>query len=443
MTTSYREPADYRGLMELERSLLEERLSAHKASTLKGHEGDRFLNAARDDVLYLPTAALVEEPSLLAELNGLLGEAGLRPFIEEESTREPTGAVTVLRRDDREAENAYETVRERSAARSPALARVVSHLTRDRLYDAGALVAEPVTLVAAGTRFGHGIASLEPVEVLAPGPPWRALPGRRPVIAVLDSGIDDSHSWLRPSGAAEPFCVDAAQLGWNPPRSVATNRLYAGHGTFIAGLVRQVAPDVAALSVRVMHDDGVVYACDFEQALDWLLQGLIMGTEDRRVDVLLIAFGYEEDPGDEPHTERLRSLLRGIARHDVQIVASAGNRGHSRKTYPAAFAGELGFPVTSIGATNPGETTQAYYSNHGDWVKRCEVGTGVVSTMPRGLDGPRERPDRPTGFLEGLTLDPDKFASGFGRWSGTSFAAAVHAARLAQGLVGAAWADRL
>src|SRR6266545_1691932 len=397
MTTSYREPADYRGLMELERSLLEERLSAHKASMLKGHGGDRFLNAARDDVLYLPTAALVEEPSLLAELNGLLGEAGLRPFIEEESTREPTGAV----------------------------------------------VAEPVTLVAAGTRFGHGIASLEPVEVLAPGPPWRALPGRRPVIAVLDSGIDDSHSWLRPSGAAEPFCVDAAQLGWNPPRSVATNRLYAGHGTFIAGLVRQVAPDVAALSVRVMHDDGVVYACDFEQALDWLLQGLIMGTEDRRVDVLLIAFGYEEDPGDEPHTERLRSLLRGIARHDVQIVASAGNRGHSRKTYPAAFAGELGFPVTSIGATNPGETTQAYYSNHGDWVKRCEVGTGVVSTMPRGLDGPRERPDRPTGFLEGLTLDPDKFASGFGRWSGTSFAAAVHAARLAQGLVGAAWADRL
>ena len=42
---------------------------------------------------------------------------------------------------------------------------------------------------------------------------------------------------------------------------------HTGHGTFIAGIVRQVVPDAEVLAIRVMHGDGIVYEGDLLCAL--------------------------------------------------------------------------------------------------------------------------------------------------------------------------------
>ena len=42
---------------------------------------------------------------------------------------------------------------------------------------------------------------------------------------------------------------------------------YTGHGSFIAGLIRQVVPDATVLSIRIMHGDGIVYEGDLLYAL--------------------------------------------------------------------------------------------------------------------------------------------------------------------------------
>jgi subtilisin family serine protease len=85
----------------------------------------------------------------------------------------------------------------------------------------------------------------------------------------------------------------------------------------------------------------------------------------------------------------------------------------------------------SCGARNPNGST-ALFSNAGKWVATVEVGAGVVSTFPK-FDG-SESPDTEVRMPDGTvreTIDPDDFASGFGVWSGTSFAGPVLAGKIA------------
>ena len=55
-------------------------------------------------------------------------------------------------------------------------------------------------------------------------------------------------------------------MGQDDPRST-----HAGHGTFLAGLVRQIAPNSRVLSLPVMHRTGVVDDLLAQSALEWVL----------------------------------------------------------------------------------------------------------------------------------------------------------------------------
>ena len=77
------------------------------------------------------------------------------------------------------------------------------------------------------------------------------------------------------------------------------------------------------------------------------------------------------------------------------------------------------------------------YSNTGSWVTAYRCGTAVVSTMPTTFDGSLRPviaqpagPDPARG-----SCDPDDYSSGFGLWSGTSFAAPAYAGDVAAALV--------
>jgi subtilisin family serine protease len=268
--------------------------------------------------------------------------------------------------------------------------------------------------------------------------------GRRPVVAVLDSGIGQ-HEWML-ADATDPVWVDAADLGWRPsgappvsqedadfadadPRSHS----HAGHGTFIAGLIRQLAPDARLLSMHVMRADGIVDESLVLSALEWLVDRVrgAAAHPERFVDVVSLSFGYyEQDPADSEHTAVLRRLLGQLGDMGVRVVASAGNHASDAPVFPGAltrFAKPGTVPRTeliSVGALNP-DLSQAAYSNYGDWVLVWTVGTGLISAMPARLG--RQRVNREPA----KEYDPDNLASGYARWSGTSFAAAVIAGQFA------------
>jgi Subtilase family len=299
-----------------------------------------------------------------------------------------------------------------------------------------------------GTKEGHaGDIGAVPVVVFAPPPPWPATTGRRPVVAVLDSGVEP-HPWLAGS-PADPVVWHASdsEFGWSeqpeptpegflgigvPPGS------FRGHATFVAGVIRQTAPAARILSVPVMTADGAVNSDQSWRALTWLSTLVGSGEADRFVDVICLAYGYEkEEQADDTQTSNLRDVLKTLAGQGVLIVASAGNRGEmTPMTYPAAFALEADPPVISVGATNPDETNTAYYSNYGEWVTYRAIGSGVISTFMayNGDQTPLAVLEKIYPHAIGHNMDPDDFRFGFARWSGTSFSAARIAGLLAREL---------
>lgn len=319
----------------------------------------------------------------------------------------------------------------------------------------GSLSLARLSFIGMPAKEGHAGAAREAVEVLAPAPPWRPLVkvpgGRRPVVALLDSGVS-AHGWLAAANHAphgDRFCVDAQQLGFVPagpalpPRgdgdtSPPDGRLdtHAGHGTFIAGLIRQAAPDAQVLSLHAMQGDGVLDESTVNSALKWLLERVRRAGDapEHFVDLICLSFGYyEQQPSDNRSTAELRCLLGELGDLGVRVVASAGNHGSQAPVLPAAFADRRykyagTAPATqliSVGALNP-DGSRAAYSNFGPWVRKWALGTALMSTIP--VFGAAHK-------RTVTEFDPANLVGGFARWGGTSFAAAVFAGRLAQALV--------
>jgi Subtilase family len=314
-----------------------------------------------------------------------------------------------------------------------------------------------------------------------------ALSCRRPVVAVLDTGVR-AHPWLDvlrdPAGGylvdpADGFVMDdpgiqaviyaeasfaAAEQGdasrqliadaWDGPAAgdplLGELNDATGHGTFISGIVRQAAPDARVLSIRIMHSDDVVYEGDLLCALA-LLADRIAAAEDgsmaEMVDVVSLSLGYfDESSADSAYTSGLWEVIQVLLGLGVAVVAAAGNYSTSRRFYPAAFSLHPSpVPVISVGALNP-NGSKALFSDGGRWVRAWAAGAAVVSTFPDDVNGSLAPPVRVHPHAderipgdgrpdEREALDPDDFRGGFAAWSGTSFAAPLIAARIAARLL--------
>jgi len=328
------------------------------------------------------------------------------------------------------------------SALSPAASAAIDGLTLRRLH-----------FVGLPAKDGHAGSARGAVTVLTE-PPARSAPahvpgGRRPVVAVIDSGVGP-HPWFADSGE-DPFWTDARTLGWTGgPTGPTTDQgsgdltpadhtldSHAGHGTFITGLIRQLAPDARVLSMYAMTGDGVLDETVVLHALDWLLTRVRGASADPGharpadfVDALNLSFGYyEQQPADNRYTAQLRQLLGELGSLGVQVVASAGNHGTMDMVFPAALADQdyvarPEVPLISVGALNP-DGSHAKYSNYGSWVQVWAPGTAVVSTTP---------PFGPTPGPVILDYNPDDLLGGFAEWGGTSFAAGTVSGWLARAL---------
>lgn len=290
--------------------------------------------------------------------------------------------------------------------------------------------------------------------------PERRLPlgngGRRPVVAILDTGCGH-HAWLPDSIVARYPLLENKVVG--APRPTFESEVLgdvagpfdgfldeaAGHGTFIAGIIRQLSPEADIISIRVADSQGTLLEGDFMLAIRTLVKmmSLPKGKGGRAVDVMNLSVSYyHETPDDQLFDRTLTELLIAARRRGCAVVCSAGNDSTDRPAFPAALWRWKGSsyqvpdpsdaaPHVSVGALNP-NGTMALFSNLGPWVRTYAPGAAVVSTFP-GFNGGIQagtRDDRADYRRE--TIDPDDFSGGFGLWSGTSFAAPYVAGMLAR-----------
>ncbi|HEX6021318.1 MAG TPA: S8/S53 family peptidase [Solirubrobacter sp.] len=226
--------------------------------------------------------------------------------------------------------------------------------------------------------------------------------GKGARIAVLDTGMFD-HPWLAGVQAApnSDDVWDVESDGYADAES--------GHGTFIAGLIRQVAPSTEIYAVKALDSHGVGDDLGVAKAMAQL---------PADVDIVNLSLGGYTDR-DQPPLAVAEAMVNNPKR---VVVAAAGNHGATRPFWPAAFE-----DVLAIGAADEskGGWMRAPYSNHGKWVDATARGSNLESTFGEGK----------TKIALGSTpspLDPTIAFEGWARWDGTSFATPIAAALVAR-----------
>jgi subtilisin family serine protease len=238
-----------------------------------------------------------------------------------------------------------------------------------------------------------------------------ATPARQgaPVVVVLDTGLPITGTAVFPPAmVGAPISPFDASFDVDGPDLDPSDRFLdevAGHGTFIAGLVSQVAPGCNVTVHKVLASAGDTD----EEIIFQRLESLRF--DDPTHTVLSLSFG-----GYVPELPQfMAAAIAKIQKLGVVVVASAGNDGTCEPMFPAALPG-----VVSVGAIGPGGP--AFFTNYGPWVRACAPGVDLLSTFFM-FDGS----DRPTGGAQ----DPDNF-KGWAIWSGTSFSGPVVAGALAR-----------
>lgn len=230
--------------------------------------------------------------------------------------------------------------------------------------------------------------------------PWPAVAndhslGQGVRVSVVDSGWH-SRAGLRP---ATPWLQGVAG---DPEQNGPMLRSYAGHGTFIAGVVRCLAPSADVYVERFLGPSGAMRESDMVRQLR---EGL--AREPHLINLSAGATTRQDRPllSFELFWEQDLSTTENCL-----LVAAAGNDATSAPFWPAAFAWSLG-----VGSLDRDGWISSF-SNYGVSADVYALGRNVVNAYPDGTYVCRETPDKG---------DVRVFGTGLARWSGTSFAAPV------------------
>jgi subtilisin family serine protease len=248
--------------------------------------------------------------------------------------------------------------------------------------------------------------------------------GKGIIVAVIDTGVDARHPkfaanrWKDDRQSAEiangidddnDGLIDDVN-GWDfisnngdPSDKGATGSQTSvvGHGTFIAGLIKLLAPDAIILPVRAFDSDGLSDAFTVSEAIKY--------AADHGAKVINLSFGSVED------STIVHDAIAYARQRGAVLVASVGNENDNtdaRPRFPAAWNSET-IGVAALDA----DDRKASFSNFGSTVAVSAPGVRLFSTFPGGSSGD------------------------YAVWSGTSFAAPFVAAQAAMILERRATAD--
>ena len=307
----------------------------------------------------------------------------------------------------------HETVAELDEAVGPGVAAPDHLLYVCGVHPCAAVEQEPVAASAAPVP--------SPPSISADTAPEPGL-GRGVQVLVMDTGLVSAateHWWMRgvtgePDTPYDPRTGELRQDG--------------GHGTFVAGCVRAVAPRAhvhvadATRDLPLQGANGMIGAV-FESDLARLVRARLVAPAGSaaavRVPDVLVLSVAGTTRNDVPPLA-LTALYEDVIQHlkGLLIVAPAGNEGDDRRNWPASFSW-----VVSVGALTADGAHRAAWSNHGRTVDVYAPGEDLVNAYASG---------RYTYAWDGPQRGETVTFTGMAKWSGTSFSAPLVAGLVAK-----------
>ncbi len=231
--------------------------------------------------------------------------------------------------------------------------------------------------------------------------------GRDVGVSVVDTGLLSGASawapWLegvRPDTGADIEDPDQIKINAMEHEIVGFADPYAGHGTFISGVIRCVAPASNVVVERILGVAGFARESRLTQQIHDALA--------RSPDIISMSAGCytrKNVPSLAFQTlweERL-SQLGGIV-----LVAAAGNQAATTPFWPAAFPWCVG-----AGSMTRDGQRRSWFSNHGAWVDVYAPGEEIVNAYARM---------KYKTIVDGDVRDT---SAGIVEWSGTSFSTPI------------------
>jgi subtilisin family serine protease len=272
----------------------------------------------------------------------------------------------------------------------------------------------------------------EPYPLPAGTEPWPPLVqgegGNDVSIRVIDTGrVRDleQFGWMGEGVSGSP------NLGVDYKKG--TIGIYAGHGTFIAGLIKSIAPQAIVNVTNEMFVAGTAFEYDLGTALSGALAA--------RPDIISLSAGSS--------TLNRRELL-GLAgfRRELQennhtlLVAAAGNEGAVQALMPAALGPASDGAILSVGALRADCDGLACFSNWGPEVQVYAPGERLVNAFAAGEYTYKDPPALHCRYHDPSLYCPCTCVTappqgarvhfeGMARWSGTSFATPIVAGLVA------------
>ncbi|WP_162251572.1 MULTISPECIES: S8 family peptidase [unclassified Nocardioides] len=223
-------------------------------------------------------------------------------------------------------------------------------------------------------------------------------------VSVVDTGLwkDAVGSPVSPWLEADDVFADATDL-----ESVSQSAIhaYAGHGTFVAGVISCLAPETRVEVEGVLTHGGAVY----ESAICRQLRDALEDPEPP--EIISISAGTHTRNGLPPLSLLLLAHRYELAgRSDVLIVAAAGNDDTDEPFWPAAFDWVVG-----VGSVDPDKKVSDFSSYGKGWVNVYARGRDLVNAFPIGTYTCHEPPNE----------TKVRHFKGLAQWSGTSFSTPV------------------